>query len=294
MATPNSKRAARFAQQAALGFLCTASFAATAQVAPLAPKWLAGTPPPPVETFADGLTRHNIPLTEPDLLAALKNPDPEIRSLAAAQLAAADDHPALKYMITAFQDERDPQVQVNIAGAATWLGSNIAVEQLKTICKDVNQPSTARLDAARYISHRQLPDCFPAVRQIARDDQDATVRVLAIIAAVNYRGQSDGAQKIAVQALTDIDPTVRITATDSLRSMRVTDAIPALQSGLQSEGDETAREHLREALRVLQLAADQDKEEKDKANSNKPSAHLQAARATVPTTHSTPSQPKRK
>jgi HEAT repeat protein len=247
-------------------FLLTANFAAIAQVAPLAPRWIAGTPPPPVETFADGLTRHNIPLTEPGLLAALKNPDPEVRSFAAAQLAASDDHTALKFMITAFQDERDPQVQVNIAGAATWLGSNIAIEQLKTICRDVNQPSTARLDAARYISNKQLSDCFPAVREIARNDQDATVRVLAITAAINYRGQSDGAEKIAVQALNDIDPTVRVTAADSLRSLRATDAIPALQSSLQSEGDETAREHLRETLRVLQLAADRDKKEKEKAN----------------------------
>jgi HEAT repeat protein len=248
-------------------FLLTANFAAMAQVAPLAPKWLAGTPPPPVETFADGLTRHNVPLTEPGLLAALKDPDPEVRSLAAAQLAAADDHAALKYMITAFQDERDPQVQVNIAGAATWLGSNIAIEQLKTICRDVNQPSTARLDAARYISNKQLSDCFPAVREIARNDQDATVRVLAITTAITYRGQSDGAEKIAVQALNDIDSTVRVTAADSLRSLRATDAIPVLQNSLQSEGDEIAREHIRETLRVLQLAADRDKKEKEKANS---------------------------
>lgn len=265
VATRNTKRTTRFAQTTVLASLLIC-FAASAQVAPLAPKWLAGTPPPPVETFADGLTRHNIPLTEPDLLAALKNPDPEIRSLAAAQLAAADDHPALKYMITAFQDERDPQAQVNIAGAATWLGSNIAVEQLKTICKDVNQPSTARLDAARYISNKQLSDCFPAVREIARSDQDPTIRVLAITAALSYHGQSDAAQKIAAQALSDIDPTVRITAADSLRHLRATDAIPALQSGLQSEGDETTREHFREAIRVLQLAADQDKKEKEKAN----------------------------
>jgi HEAT repeat protein len=235
-----------------------------AQSAPLAPKWLAGTPPPPVETFADGLTRRNIPLTEPDLLSALKNPDPEIRSLAAAQLAASDDHSALKYMITAFQDERDPQVQVNIAGAASWLGSNIAIQQLKTICKDVNQPSTARLDAARYISNKQLPDCFPAVREIVQNDQDATVRALAITAAVNYWGQPDGAKKIAVQALNDIDAAVRITAADSLSSLRATDAIPTLKSCLQSEGDETAREHLRETLRVLQLAADQDKKDSSK------------------------------
>ena len=111
-------------QQIAIAFLLTTSLAAAAQVAPLAPKWLAGTPPPPVETFADGLTRRNIPLTEPDLIAALKNPDPEIRSLAAAQLAEMKVTDALPQIVRAAQDERDIRTQVNIAAAATWLGSD--------------------------------------------------------------------------------------------------------------------------------------------------------------------------
>jgi HEAT repeat protein len=82
--------------------LTSASAAATAQVAPLAPRWLAGTPPPPVETFAAGLERHNVPLTEAALIAALQDPDGEVRSLAAAQLAAMDDHAALKNIVRAF------------------------------------------------------------------------------------------------------------------------------------------------------------------------------------------------
>jgi HEAT repeat protein len=225
------------------------------QVAPLAPRWLAGTPPPPVETFAAGLERHNIPLTEPALLAALRDPDGEVRSLAAAQLAAMDDHPALKEIVRAIQDERDPQVQVNLAGAGSWLGSRLAIEQLETSCRDVNVPSTARLDAARYVSHKQLASCFPAVREIAQNDQDADVRVQAVMAALSYRGQADGARMVAVRALNDLDPGVRIAGADALRSLRATTEIGALQNALQGEGDDTAREHLRESARVLGLAA---------------------------------------
>ncbi len=61
------------------------------QVGPLAPRWLGGTPPP-VETFSAGLERLHIGLTENALLNALQNPDGEVRSLAAAQLATMDDH----------------------------------------------------------------------------------------------------------------------------------------------------------------------------------------------------------
>jgi HEAT repeat protein len=227
---------------------------ALAQVAPLAPRWLAGTPPPPVETFSAGLQRHGIGLTESALLEALHNPDGEVRSLAAAQLASMDDHPALKEIVRAFQDERDPQVQVNLAGAASWLGSRLAIEQLEMSCKDVNVPSTARLDAARYVSHKQLATCFSAVRQIAQTDQDATVRVQAVMAAVSYRGQADGARTIAVRALKDVDPTVRIAGADALVALRATSEVGSLESALPGEGDETAREHLREAVRVLRLA----------------------------------------
>lgn len=231
--------------------LMAACSTASAQVAPLAPRWLAGTPPPPVETFADGLARHHIDVTETALKAALADPDGEVRSLAAAQLAAMDDHPALTAILDALDAEPDPQVQVNLAGAATWLGSNRALDRLQRLCQNLNVPSTTRLDAARYVSNKELPTCFSAVEQIERDDQDPSIRVLALQAAVDYRGQSDHAQALAVSALADRDPTVRIAAVEALRFLRATGTVDALGRALQVEGDDTAREHLRSAIRAL-------------------------------------------
>ena len=232
---------------------------ASAQVAPLAPRWLAGTPPPPVETFADGLARHHVELTEAALIAALTDPDGEVRSLAAAQLAAMDDHPALPAILRALLAERDPQVEVNLAGAATWLGSSRALDQLQQLCQDLNVPSTARLDAARYVSNKELPTCFPAIEQIERTEADPSIRVLAVVAAASYRGQRERAQALAASALADLDPTVRIAAADALRLLRATNTVAALDRALHIEGDDTAREHLREAIRVLRLpSADND------------------------------------
>ena len=236
------------------GVLIAATSIGLAQVAPLAPKWLAGTPPPPVETFADGLARHHVEPAEAALIAALRDPDGEVRSLAAAQLAAMDDHPALPAITRALEDERDPQVQVNLAGAATWLGSRRGVDQLERICQDVNVPSTARLDAARYVSHRELSTCVPAIDQIERTDPDASVRVLALEAAVNYRGEADKAQALAASALRDVEPMVRTAAADALRSLHATSAIGALDRAMKIEGDDSVREHLRETMRVLRLS----------------------------------------
>jgi hypothetical protein len=233
--------------------IVAATSAASAQVAPLAPKWLAGTPLPPVETFADGLARHHIALTEAALIAALEDPDGEARSLAAAQLAAMDDHPALTAILVALDDENDLQVQVNLAGAATWLGSQRALDRLQRLCQNLNVPATARLDAARYVSNKEMSTCYPAVEQIEQTDQDANNRVLALEAAVNYRGQSDKAQALAVSALSDIDPTVRIAAIQALRSLHATGVVDVLRHKLEMEGDATVRDYLREAIRILSI-----------------------------------------
>jgi len=242
--------------------LTAASAAARAQVAPLAPRWLAGTPTPTVETFADGLARHHIDLTESALIAALAAPDGEVRSLAAAQLAAMDDHPALTAILDALDAEPDPQVQVNLAGAATWLGSNRALDRLQRLCQNLNVPSTTRLDAARYVSNKELPTCFSAVEQIEQAEQDASIRVLALQAAVIYRGQGDRAQALAVLALADRDPTVRIAAVEALRLLRATGAVDALGRALQVEGDDTVREHMRSAIRDLRAAVAEKNAEK--------------------------------
>jgi hypothetical protein len=91
-----------------------------------------------------------------------------------------NDHTALKDIVRAFNDERDPQVQVNIAGAATWLWSHHGLQQLERMCTDMNVPSVSRLDAARYVSNKREAACFAPVKEIALRDQDAEVRGCAI------------------------------------------------------------------------------------------------------------------
>lgn len=236
------------------------SGAAHSQVAPLAPRWLASDPTPPVETFSDALARHHIDSNEAALIAALENPDGDVRGLAAAQLAAMDDHPALPAIIRALDNERDPQVIVNIAGAATWLGSRHGVEQLEQLCQNVNMPAAVRLDAARYISHRELDTCYAPIEQIERTDQNAAVRVLALQAAAAYRGKEERASALAAAALGDLEPSVRIVAADTLRYLRATDSIRALNAAMKVDGDDTAREHMREAIRVLTQVLSQKKD----------------------------------
>jgi hypothetical protein len=100
------------------------------------------------------------------------------------------------------------------------------------------------------------------VEQIEQAEQDASIRVLALQAAVIYRGQGDRAQALAVLALADRDPTVRIAAVEALRLLRATGAVDALGRALQVEGDDTVREHMRSAIRDLRAAVAEKNAEK--------------------------------
>jgi HEAT repeat protein len=77
----------------------------------------------PLETFAQGLERHYIQATRPALIDALRNPDKEVRVLAAAELAEMIDSDALPQITQAAHMEQDPVTQMRIAAAASWLGS---------------------------------------------------------------------------------------------------------------------------------------------------------------------------
>ena len=81
----------------------------------------------------------------------------------------------------------------------------------------------------------------------------SAVRVQALLTAANYRGQTSSAGPLAMSALADGDPTVRITAIELLKQLNVTEATGPLPDALRSENDETVREHMREALRILRI-----------------------------------------
>jgi HEAT repeats len=97
--------------------------------------------------FGDLLRELHIELTEPSLLRALKNPNPEIRYLAAMKLAedkAFDAIPAVKQALIV---EKTPRARVNIAVALGLLGDAGGHDELKKLCSDETFPPEFRLYA---------------------------------------------------------------------------------------------------------------------------------------------------
>src|ERR1700757_1227436 len=82
----------------------------------------------PIPTFGELLRRHNIELTQSALIAALKNPDPDVRDLAAQKLAEDGATEATPAIIQALAAERVPWTRMNIALALAEMGESIGFD----------------------------------------------------------------------------------------------------------------------------------------------------------------------
>jgi len=216
--------------------------------------------------FGDLLREHNIDLTEPALVRALKNPDSDVRFLAAMKLAedkAVDAIPAVKHAMTA---EKAPRTRVNIAVALGLLGDPGGRDELKKVCADGDFPPEFRLYAVRYmfdLGVEKDENCLRAAEEIVQivDSENRTVadRGSALELLPRFRDlTADESMKIfqlVVDRLYDPEPTVRIAASQSLADLGNANAIPYLEAAIGREQEEGTRSVFELNLKKLQTKA---------------------------------------
>jgi len=109
------------------------------------------------------LTDHHIPLDTASVLAALRNPDPKIRSLAAMHLGGWDRVGAEKHMEaipaieTALSQETDVLTKMSMAAVLASMNDKNGVETLTSMCEDHSAHPGIRLDAAAVLFRREAP-----------------------------------------------------------------------------------------------------------------------------------------
>jgi HEAT repeat protein len=119
----------------------------------------------PLPTFGELLKRHNIQLTQPALVDALRNTDPEVRDLAAHKLAedkAVETIPAIK---DALASEKVPWTRMNIALALAEMGESIGFDTLEDNCKNKDTSGDIRARSAEYLLrfNRDSTTCLSGV-----------------------------------------------------------------------------------------------------------------------------------
>ncbi len=212
--------------------------------------------------FGDLLREHNIQLTEPALLRALKNPDADVRFLAAMKLEedhAVDAIPAIR---AALAGEKDPRARVNIALALGLLGDQTGSVELRRVCADRSFVPEFRLYAARYTFdlHSQNEDCLGAAEETLESEKFAD-RISALELLPRFQDltpkQSQEVLNLVLSRLKDPEPVVQMAASHALASLGNPSAINDLEAAMDREQDQAVRSVFETDLKKLKETAKQ-------------------------------------
>ena len=209
----------------------------------------------PLETFAETLRRYGIALTEPSLVEALRNPDKQIRSLSAAELARLKATSRIPEIMRAAEIEKDPVTKRNLAASATWLGSTLGLTMLKNLCWDSTLRPSVRLSAAETAFEKGDHACFRPVADMMLPSEEAYTRVGAMSLLSQLHGKTDEESVVVLRmllaAITDSDGYVRLNVSEGLRALHYPGTVPALRSALTTERDEVVRVSMQGTLDSL-------------------------------------------
>ena len=213
--------------------------------------------------YGDLLREDHIELTKPALIRALKNPNPEVRFLAAMKLSedkATDAIPEVKEALAA---EKIPRTRVNIAVGLGLLGDPGGRDELKRLCADENFPPEFRLYAVRYmfdLGVEKDEGCLNAAEAIVQtvdaDYHTAGYRIMALDLLPRFRGLTPEDSKrvfeLVVGRLDDPEPTVRMQASEALVDLGdPAAAVSSLETAMAKEKEESVRSVFEKDLEKL-------------------------------------------
>lgn len=211
----------------------------------------------PPAKVADVLTQHHIPLTKDALLSALHSDDPQIRELAASQLADEGYKDTIPAIVEALEAEHVPLAKVNIASSLAYLGDVRGIQALRQDCNDTSLPMAYRLTAVTYlVNYHHDESCWKTVVEGSQSRYSSGDRVQSLSLIPDFKKlsaeRSAMFRALLLNGLHDEDPGVRIEAGDVLRTMGDVAAIPALEAAIAAETSPDVRSTMESELRGLQ------------------------------------------
>jgi hypothetical protein len=208
----------------------------------------------PLPTAGQLLKQHKVSLTRPSLIAALRNPDAEVRYLAAQQLAEERASDAIPNIIKALESEKMPRATANIAFALAQMDVAQGVIKLKALCVNPRLKGQDRLLATQYLLDLQVQDCRNTIFEYLQADNDQSAKIQSMYLARRLQNSPDDAGqlvKLIAASLRDHVPAVRLAASDTLAALGNGDAVPLLEAAIDEETDESVRSKMRSDLQAL-------------------------------------------
>ena len=207
-------------------------------------------------TFGELLRRHNIELTQSALIAALKNPDPEVPDLAASKLAEDRSSEAIPEIKHALASEKLPWTRMNIAFALAGMGESVGFDTLEDNCKNADTSGHIRARSAEYLLRfkRDSTACLGGVLDVLESGSNGD-RMVAAGLLPRYRKLSkEDSEKVfsgLVGALHAPDASVRMAAGRAIAELGDTRGIAELERAIGGEQEEIVQSRLLEDLGIL-------------------------------------------
>jgi HEAT repeat protein len=210
---------------------------------------------------AEELRSYGIELSEPSLLAALRNSNPRVRMLAAHQLQSDGDTDAIPAIQSALSAEKDPRAGVGIATALSGLHDSKGTEYLQAMCTDTTQPIRVVFEATQMLQLLDAPSggCADALLQSLNTASDRDYRdvILSLLPAIYPEVSHEQSVRI-LQAIENLlkdktqQPSVRLAAGQALAQIGLPSSAETLREALLKENDPVMRESLQSDLNVLE------------------------------------------
>lgn len=199
--------------------------------------------------------RYGVPLTVQSLQSALKDKRPDVRSLAASELAEIKDNASVPLITEAMKEEKDAQVAFNMAAALLWVHSAAGNKALVRICDDSSASEDLRLEAASRLVDARDFQCVPSLLGILQNTTNPSNKASALLTLAHVTQMPPSLlpslHTALLASLQDRSSAVRQYAGERIAALGDKAAVPYLQTAIASESDESTRKRMEEFLKTL-------------------------------------------
>jgi hypothetical protein len=194
------------------------------------------------------LCERGIDTSGPSLIAALKNSDPEVRSLAAAELVEKHDDLAKPEIENALSAETNTRAKIGIAASLMNMGDPLGTKILNWMCRDASLPVEDTVSVVQQIAmaHYSTGICadvvLDAMEHASQDYERMDQITVFPLIYKNVSKEKAGRMIMDAQNLLESqDVTTRMRASQALAEMGSTASIDFIRTAIVNEPNSDTR-----------------------------------------------------
>ena len=205
-------------------------------------------------SFAEALRERGIDTSQSSLITALSNNDPEVRALAAYQLAENRDLFAFPAIENALSTEKNTHARIGIASALASAGDRVGARDMEAMCthasvsvddtvRVVQQLATAQRSHPNIASTGKCADVVLAALESVSESYQKR-ELVSILPSMVHNVPKDKVDRMVTGAqnlLGDKESATRMSASQALAEMGSTASIDVLRKVIQNEPDANIR-----------------------------------------------------